>query len=126
MFDPANDDGEDLAVFQVGIGADGELGNARLTPGEWHDVTLEWDLSDSQCVLLVDDEPAGTVSVLNQTLNGISYIRFRSAARQIDKAGFLVDSVTIAIEDPYAPRCSETDKIQHERLYIEKVVPNWQ
>lgn len=126
MFDPANDYGEEFAIFQVGIGADGRIGNASLLPGEWHDVRLEWDLSGSHCLLLVDGSQAGKVPLRNKTLNGISYIRFRSAARQIDTAGFLVDSVTASIDDPYAPPCSFEDQIDQERRYIENVVPVWQ
>ena len=126
MFDPANDYGEEFAVFQVGMGADGGIGNASLVPGTWHDVRLEWDLSSSKCLLLVDEKPAGEVPLRNTTLNGISYIRFRSAAREIDAAGFLVDSVSASIDAPYAPPCRAIDQLEQERRYIEKVVPLWQ
>ena len=125
MFDPANDYGEEFAVYQVGLGADGGIGNASLVPDKWHDVRLEWDLSRSKCLLWVDEKPAGEVPLRNKTLNGISYIRFRSAAREIDAAGFLVDSVRASIEDPYAPPCRAIDQLEQERRYIEKVVPLW-
>jgi hypothetical protein len=125
MFDPANDYGEEFAIFQVGIGADDRIGNASLLPGEWHDVRLEWDLSGAKCLLSVDDKQVGEVPLRNKTLNGISYIRFRSAAHRIDTDGFLVDSVAASIEDPYAPPCSFEDQIDHERRYIESVVPRW-
>ncbi|MEX0820363.1 MAG: sialidase family protein, partial [Pirellulaceae bacterium] len=32
MFDPANDYGEEFAIFQIGIGADGSIGSASLVP----------------------------------------------------------------------------------------------
>ncbi|HUG69929.1 MAG TPA: sialidase family protein [Pirellulaceae bacterium] len=125
MFDPANDYGEEFAVFQVGMGADGSIGNASLVPGTWHDVRLEWDLSSSKCLLLVDEKLAGEVPLRNKTLNGISYIRFRSAARDIDAAGFLIDSVRASIDDPDAPPCRAIDQLEQERRYIENVVPLW-
>ncbi|MCA9121073.1 MAG: exo-alpha-sialidase [Planctomycetaceae bacterium] len=125
MFDPANDYGEEFAVFQVDIGGDGSIGNAMLIPDEWHDVRLEWDLSGAKCVLSVDDKRVGEVPVRNKTLNGISYIRFRSTAHEIDAAGFLVDSVSVSVEDPYAPPCSVEDQLKQERRYIENVVPLW-
>jgi hypothetical protein len=59
MFDPTNDHGEEFAVFRVDVGADGRVGGARLTPGAWHDVTLEWDLGKPSCRLLVDGQDAG-------------------------------------------------------------------
>lgn len=125
MFDPANDYGEEFAVFQVGMDADGGIGNASLVPDKWHDVRLEWDLSDSKCLLSVDDRPAGEVPLRNKTLNGINYVRFRSAAGDIDAAGFLVDSVSVSIDDPYAPTCRVIDQLEQQRRYVEKVVPLW-
>ena len=125
MFDPANDFGEEFSVFQVRLGADGSIGNARLEPDNWHDVTLKWDLSTSKCQLLIDNQTAGTVTLRNKTINGISYIRFRSAAQQIDTTGFLVDDVRVSIDAPSTPLCSEKDKNDQERRYIEKFVPFW-
>lgn len=125
LFDPSNDYGEELAVFRVDLGADGTIGNAKLRPGEWHDVRLEWDLSNVKCLLSVDGKPAGEVPLRHKTLNGISYIRFRSAAREIDTVGFLVDGLTAAIDDSYAPACSVDDQLEHERRYATNVVPHW-
>jgi hypothetical protein len=45
----------------------------------------------------------------NQTLNGISYLRFRSLAAQPDLAGFLVESVVVNIDDAVAPPRSEAE-----------------
>ncbi len=65
-------------------------------------------------------------SAIHQTLNGISYVRFRSAAAAFDTAGFLVDSVKVSIDDPYAPTIDSTALREHEERYIENVVPTWQ
>jgi hypothetical protein len=126
MFDPANDYGEELAVFRAELGADGRMGDVMLQPDQWHDITLAWDLNISECRLLVDGQSAGHLKVRNETLNGISYVRFRSAATAIDTAGFLVDRVKVSIADPYAPSCSADEQKRHEKRYVERVVPLWE
>ncbi|MCO6457345.1 MAG: exo-alpha-sialidase [Pirellulaceae bacterium] len=126
MFDPANDFGEQFAIFQAAIERDGQLGEARLRPGTWHDVTLKWDLSAAQCELQVDGRPAGRLPLRCPTLNGISYVRFRSAATVIDAAGVLVERVEVTIDDPLTPVCSPADRQRQERWYVENVVPTWQ
>lgn len=125
MFDPSNDFGERLAVFRCKIEPNGRLGNAMLQLGKWHDVRLDWDLSDLKCELSVDGKLAGQLPLLNQTLNGINYIRFRAAAKRVDTVGILVDSVSASIQDPFAPPCSPADQAEQEQRYIRKVVSQW-
>ena len=63
---------------------------------------------------------------MNETLNGINYVRFSSTAKELDKAGFLIGSVKVDIDNPYAPPCSQADQIEHEKRYIEKmIIPFW-
>ena len=88
FFDPTNDYGDEFSVFRAKIGADGKLGAAQLEPDKWHDVTLKWNLAQSTCQLLVDGQAAGKLKIVNQTINGISYVRFRSTAAKVDKGGF--------------------------------------
>ncbi len=125
MFDPANDFGEEFAVFRTDLDADGRVGNTVLEPGRWHDITLKWNLEVPECRLLVDGKNAGVLEVRNKTFNGVSYVRFRSAASKLDTAGFLVDSVKVSIDDPNAPQCGPEDQIEQERRYVENVVPHW-
>ncbi|MBI2479809.1 MAG: exo-alpha-sialidase [Planctomycetia bacterium] len=123
MFDPVNDYGDEFAVFRAEFGTDAS--DAVLTRGQWHDVSLQWNLAAAKCQLLVDGTQVGELPIRNKTLNGISYVRFRSAAKELDTAGFLVDSVKVSIEDPYAPPCSVADQAEHERRYVNQVVPTW-
>ena len=102
------------------------VGTSRLEVDRWHDISLKWNLAVPQCEILIDGTRAGTLKVRHGTLNGISYVRFRSVAEHIDTHGFLVDRVTVSIDDPYAPRCSPRDQAEHEQRYVEKVVPLWQ
>ena len=76
-------------------------------------------------MVFVDGKKADSLKIRNETLNGISYVRFRSAARNLDKAGFLVDSVKVVLDDPYAPPCTEQDQRMQETRYVKKMVPLW-
>ncbi len=125
MFDPVNDNGEKFSVFQLSLQEDGKVGNVQLQSEKWYDISLQWDLSKSTCQILVNGKDAGQLKLNNKTLNGISYVRLRSATKKIDQAGFLVDRVQVIIDDPYAPACSPQDQQQQEARYIKKMVPLW-
>jgi hypothetical protein len=125
MFDPTNDWGDEFAVFRTALTPDARVGMATLEPDRWHDLTLAWNLDLPECRLMVDGEEAGRLDLRHQTLNGISYVQFRSTATGTDPAGFLLDRVTVNITDPYAPPCSREDQLAHERRYVEQVVPLW-
>ncbi len=125
MFDSANDFGEEFAVFRTDLHADGRMGAGVLEPGKWHDITWRWNLDVPECRLAIDGKNAGVLDVRHETLNGVSYVRFRSAASTLDTAGFLVDSVKVSIDDPYAPQCGPADQIEQEKRYVENVVPHW-
>lgn len=125
MFDPANDLGEEFAVFRAEIETDGTIGTTKLTPGEWADIRFDWDLTDGFCELSVNGTSAGKLPLQHQTLNGLSYIRLRSVATERDTAGFLVGRVNVSIADPVAPACSPADQLAHEKRYVEKMVPLW-
>ena len=59
------------------------------------------------------------------TLNGLSYLRFRSTAKEADALGLLVENVRVTITDSVAPECSPEQQAVHERRYVEQVVPTW-
>lgn len=125
FFDPVNDWGEDLAIFRADLTRNGKIGDAQLKPGEWSDVRFDWDLGAGTCHVTVDDTMACQLPILNPTLNGLSYLRLRSAATEKDTSGFLVDKVHVTISDPYAPKVNATDQVEQESHYIENVVPRW-
>lgn len=125
MFDPVNDYGEQFSVFHIELTPESELGTV-LKPETWHDISLRWNLGKSECLVSVDDQPVARFPIKNQSINGISYVRFRSAAAALDAAGFLVDSVKVSIDDPYAPAIGLTALREHEQRYIDSVVPTWQ
>jgi len=126
MFDPSNDYGERFAVFRLDIGADHSIATTKLQTDQWYDITFRWDLTSNECQVLIDEQQVATIPVLNPTLNGISYVRFRSTARDEDAAGFLVDRVAVSMQDRYAPEVSVDEQIEHEHRYVKQVVPTWQ
>ncbi|KAA0131519.1 exo-alpha-sialidase [Gimesia chilikensis] len=119
MFDPSNDLGEELAVFRV------ELSNLDLMPDEWINLSFEWDLSARTCSLKVDDRKPIELPLRHPTLNGLSYVRFRSTAEQPDLEGLLVEQVEVTVTDPIAPACSVQEQMAHEQRYVKQVVPGW-
>ena len=125
FFDPSEALGQEFAVFRAPLGADGAFGNAVLTSDRWHELTLQWDLSKRRCALFLDGRPAGERLLTHETLNGISYVRFLSTARELDPAGFMVGSVSVEIADAVAPAHSPSELRRHELRYIEQVVPRW-
>ncbi len=75
----------------------------RLQLGVWHTVELHWNLDAAVCRLRVDGKEIGELQQAHLAGNGISYLRLRSTAAKIDRAGFLVDHVRADISDPVAP-----------------------
>jgi hypothetical protein len=125
IFDPVNEWGDDLAIFRADLTRDGKIGDVQLKPGEWSDIRFDWDLGAGTCRVTVDDTTACQLPILNPTLNGLSYLRLRSAATEKDTYGFLVEKVDVTISDPYAPKVNATDQVEQESHYIENVVPRW-
>lgn len=125
MFDPSNDDGERLAVFQLVWGEDHQLGKLQLESDRWYDVRIQWDLTRDHADLFIDDQLVATLPLLNRTLNGVSYLRFRSLAKTTDLDGFLVDDAHVTVHNAYAPPVQPIDQSEHEKRYVEKVVPYW-
>lgn len=119
MFDPTNDFGEELAVFRV------SLSDLNLTPDQWHTLRFDWDLSNRLCSLKIGDQQPVELPVRHPTLNGLSYVRFRSTAKEMDPSGILVEQVTVKITDPFAPACSAQEQRANEQRYVKEVVPSW-
>jgi hypothetical protein len=121
-FKPTDENSERLAIFTVPIQADGQLGTGpQLTPGQWYTLDFAWDLSASRCEVKVDGQPALTLKQLNVTGNGISYLHLRSKAEAIDPAGFLVESVSVDIDQPAAPELTAEQK----RALLGRYLPSY-
>lgn len=93
MFEPSDDNGEKLAAFVLKLD-----GSAPLEAGRWHEVELAWDTTQSSCTVRVDGKQVQTLKAAHSAPDGLSYLRLRSTATAVDKAGFLVESVIVAVQ----------------------------
>lgn len=92
FIDPCDNAGEEQATFAALITPDYRVNDAfRLTPDEWHTLSLTW--SDKTCQLSVEGEMIDELHTADFPANGLSYVRFRSMAEQVDESGFYVASV---------------------------------
>lgn len=125
FFDPANDLGEELSVFQAVISPNGKIADVQLPTEAWVTLKFHWDLNQSICQLEVDGKLAQPLALRHPTLNGVSYIRLRSTAEQTDSGGLLVDSVRVDISAPHTPPRTADELFVHEQRYVKNVVPRW-
>lgn len=125
MFDPANDAGEEFSIFRCPIRIGQKLGNVVLAADTWYELAFEWDLSRSRCELRVNGQPAVDLELRHPTLNGVSYVRFRSTARQKMSRGFLVERVDVELTDPYAPEQTAAEQQRQQQRYIDEIASQW-
>ena len=100
---------------------------ARDTKADtWHTLSLRWDLGRRQCEYRLDDKLITSLPLGSRTLNGVSYLRIRSAAPAPDLHGIIIRRVQAQITDPNAPAVTREDQIAWQREYVESLVPRWQ
>lgn len=98
LFDPTDDQGEQLSMFQLLVDSDGGIGEqAALTPDRWYTVRFDWNLEEEDCAVKIDENPAVQLPLKNPTANSISYLRVRSTARLVDRKGLFVETVEAEI-----------------------------
>jgi hypothetical protein len=119
MFDPANDLGEEFSVFRI------SLAKLDLPPNKWSELRLDWNLSEKRCQLTIDGRRVSQMAWQHPTLNGLSYVRFRSTAEDPDSVGLLVEKVTVSVLDPFAPLVTADAQRTHEKRYVERIIPRW-
>ena len=90
MFNPCDDAGEQQSQYAL------EFDEQLLEPGRWHRVQLDWNAR--QCRVTIDGKARRTLRRRYDAPNGLSYLRLRSTATDIDTAGFLVDSVAVDVQ----------------------------
>jgi hypothetical protein len=82
--------------------------NLRLAPGDqiskalgtnvWHDMELDWDCSRQEVRVIVDAHQVALMRQMRIPQNqGISYLRLRSVGESGDDAGFMIESVDVAV-----------------------------
>jgi hypothetical protein len=94
QYSPPFDDQDELHnLYNVVIDAQGHIGKAALSAGEWHDLQLTWDTRAQQCRVQVDGRQVASIRQARLS-SWLNYLRLRSTADDTtDDAGFLVESV---------------------------------
>jgi hypothetical protein len=82
-------------LFNLDIGPDGKLQQGEISPGQWHDLELNWNVGKQECRVFVDGIEAGALPMQRRT-SGVNYLRVRSTVDHIDIAGLLIDNVDAA------------------------------
>jgi hypothetical protein len=91
---PTDNVGEKKVLVVVPIAAEGGLpGGQRLRADRWYTIELTWSMNAHQCHVAVDGKRACSLGMSEVPSPGVSYVRFRSTAKTIDPAGFLIESV---------------------------------
>jgi hypothetical protein len=94
FFNPGDERAAPHSVCTLPISAEGGIDGAlRLPVGRWMTLTLEWDLPQADCRVILDGRRVASIPVRSQSRHGISYVRLRSAAESLDKAGSLLQGV---------------------------------
>ena len=79
-------------LFNLDFGPNGKLPQGEISPGQWHDLELNWNVVKQECRVLVDGIEAGTLPMQRRT-SGVNYLRVHSTVDHIDMAGLLIDNV---------------------------------
>lgn len=91
-------------LFRLSIAADGRFhaDAPALTLGKWYTFTLDWNLDERLCRVLLDGRPVCSLPMLNTEPNspGISYLRLHSTAQGVDTAGTLIEWVRAGTAAP--------------------------
>jgi lysophospholipase L1-like esterase len=105
-FQPIDNQGRETAMYVLDIPASGQITPTfKMEKGRWYTMTLNWvqvdDPSQSVCKVMIDDQFIEELSGRNNSLRGISYVRFRSQSRSTDDAGMYVSGVKVRVESKH-------------------------
>ncbi|MCO5239416.1 MAG: glycoside hydrolase [Chitinophagaceae bacterium] len=98
-FNPVDTTAYKNAMFVLDIGADAYLAKKiKLDRNKWYRITVSWDYLDkseklSDCSVVINGQKQKIkLPLINNTLNGISYLHLQSRAKEKDSGGFYVDN----------------------------------
>jgi len=103
-FQPTDSQGERTAMFRLEIPTNGKIKKStQLENEKWYTIRLVWkgvlNASEDSCEVYINGKLQTTkLPLLNASINGISYVRFRSTAINPDTNGFYVEYVKSKIK----------------------------
>lgn len=65
----------------------------QLVANQWHEVELHWYLDRGKCLVRMNGKTELTLPIQNPSPQGISYLRVRTTAREIDHEGWQIEKV---------------------------------
>jgi hypothetical protein len=93
---PWDEEDEFHNAFNLPIDSEGHLlPKAKLAPGRWYRLELNWDTSHRQCKVLLDGKRVGTIQD-NRRSKGVNYLRLRSMSTGPD-GGLLLGRVEVDV-----------------------------
>jgi hypothetical protein len=98
---PNDPNGATKAMFSFAID---ENSFDAIKPGNWHTVHLKWNMNIRNCELYIDNKFFRNLVQNNDSGMGISYIRFKSLAKegQVDYGGVFLDWIKSDSKQPYS------------------------
>jgi hypothetical protein len=98
-YQPTDSQGEETAMCRVDLPSDGKLTpTITLEKGRWYRFDLQWRVNSRTCHVTIDGQQQLEIAFANGSVNGISYVRFRSTALRPDPNGLYVEYVRARIE----------------------------
>ena len=117
MFEPTDDQGEAWAQFRCDFDAAARSQDGIECPLDtWQTLVFTWDLDQARYTVKCGDEEA-ELPLMHPTANGISYVRFRSTADEIDDQGFYVDTVQVDVAGGAGASVTREEKGVFESQY---------
>jgi BNR repeat-like domain len=98
FFNPTDDRGEKESgfVFRFAtVGISDEV--VTLPPDQWHTLKIEWDIGRNLSQAALDGKVVSRGKVNQDLFGGVSYLRIRSTATNIDEAGVLIESIEASV-----------------------------
>ena len=89
--DPVTDE---LAAYILPLPFDGLSADDK-----WHTLVFSWNLDQRTCDITVDGRPAEKLSLRNGESDALSYLRLASTAEAVDRAGILIESVDVTVDE---------------------------
>jgi hypothetical protein len=99
FFNPTDDRGEQESAFAFRFASDVSSENTiALFADQWHTLKIEWDFERNHTQLSLDGKVVSRGGMKQKLFGGVSYLRIRSTAAEIDQEGLSVERIEVHVE----------------------------